>query len=56
MFRFDPTLILTLIHSDPQIATITTTGLVTESNEFPFAEPTGIIVGLRRDAWFPRLW
>ena len=35
-----------------KIATITTSGVVTESNAFLHAEPTGIVVGLRRDAWF----
>ena len=31
---------------------MTTTGVVTESIEFRFAEPTGITTGAGRSAWF----
>jgi len=36
-----------------RIAAISTTdGTVIESDEFRFAQPTGIVAGFKRDAWF----
>nr|MBA3544196.1 hypothetical protein [Chthoniobacterales bacterium] len=37
---------------DNKIAQITTDGIVTESPEFRFSEPTGITAGRRRSVWF----
>ena len=47
----DSTLVFTEFSAN-KIASITTTGIVTESMEFPGSSPTGITAGTGHDVWF----